>query len=165
MESRAFFCLRYSARKYESPAPSSLKVPKKYPSKQSSSKIQLKIIQDLILHLNDEKCQTLTMLQSNVIHLDTRKILIFNNSYILRDNVEKKWWQDLLSFTTRDRLIDQLFSYDQAILLSEVCGCLQDYYYKYCRGLLFAVEQGLEYDKVESKSIVFKFLIHIAYVL
>ena len=46
------------------------------------------------------------MLQSNVIHLDTRKILIFNNSYILRDNVEKKWWQDLLSFTTRDRLID-----------------------------------------------------------
>ena len=29
--------------------------------------------------INDEKCETLTMLQLNVVHLDSREILIFNN--------------------------------------------------------------------------------------
>ena len=55
----------------------------------------------------DEKCQTLTMLQLNVVHLGTRKILIFNNLYIIHDSFEKKWWQDVLNFNvTRDQLID-----------------------------------------------------------
>ena len=45
------------------------------------------------------------MLQLNMIHLDTRKILILNNLYIARDDLEK-------NFTTRNRLIDWLFSYD-----------------------------------------------------
>ena len=42
------------------------------------------------------------MLQLNVVHIDTSKILIFNNLYIIHDNSEKKWWQDVLNFTTRD---------------------------------------------------------------
>ena len=40
------------------------------------------------------------------------KMLIFNNLYIIHDNFEKKWWQDVLNFTTRDRLLDWLFPYD-----------------------------------------------------
>ena len=35
---------------------------------------------------NDEKCQTLIMLRLNVVHLDKRKILIFNNLYIIHNN-------------------------------------------------------------------------------
>ena len=42
---------------------------------------------------------------------DTRKILIFNNLYIIHDNFEKII-QDVSNFTTRDHLIDWLFSYD-----------------------------------------------------
>ena len=49
------------------------------------------ILKDLILHFNDEKCQTLTMLQLNVVDLNTRNILIFNNytscTIILRKNI------------------------------------------------------------------------------
>ena len=44
------------------------------------------------------------MLQLYVVHLDTRKILIFNSLYIIHDNFEKKWWHDVLNFTTRDIL-------------------------------------------------------------
>ena len=29
-----------------------------------------------------------------MVHLDIRKILMFNNLYIIRDNFEKKWWQN-----------------------------------------------------------------------
>ena len=47
------------------------------------------------------------MLQLIVVHLDTRKILIFNNLYIVREN----WLQDMLNFTVRDQLIDWLFLY------------------------------------------------------
>ena len=43
--------------------------------------------------------------------VDTRKILIFNNLYIIHDNFEKRM-QDVSNFTTRDHLIDWLFSYD-----------------------------------------------------
>ena len=43
-------------------------------------------------------------MQLNVVHAHTRKILICNNFYIIRDNFEKKWWQDVLNFTTRDSL-------------------------------------------------------------
>ena len=50
-------------------------------------------------------------------HLDTRKILIFNNLYITHDNFEKKWWQGVLNFTTRDRLMNWLFSYGLAVIL------------------------------------------------
>ena len=60
------------------------------------------------------------MLQLNVVQLDTRKILIFNNLYIIRDNFEKKWWQDVLNFTTRDRLMDWLFLYDLAVILRDL---------------------------------------------
>ena len=54
------------------------------------------------------------MLQLNVVHLDTRKILFFNNNlYSTHNNFDKQWWQDVLDFTARDRLlIDWLFSYD-----------------------------------------------------
>ena len=52
------------------------------------------------------------MLQLNVVHLDTRKTLIFNNLYIIHDNFEKKWWQDVSNFTTRNRLFDLIFSYE-----------------------------------------------------
>ena len=48
------------------------------------------------------------MLQLNVVHLDTKNILIFNNLYIIHDNFRKKWWQDMLNLyllTTRDWLI------------------------------------------------------------
>ena len=44
------------------------------------------------------------MLQLHVVHLDTRKILIFNSLYITHDNFEKKWWHDVFNFTTRDIL-------------------------------------------------------------
>ena len=30
------------------------------------------------------------------------KILFCNNFHIRHDNFEKKWWQDVLNFTTRD---------------------------------------------------------------
>ena len=33
-----------------------------------------------------------------------KKDIIFNNLYIVHDNFEKKWWQDLLNFTKRDRM-------------------------------------------------------------
>ena len=46
---------------------------------------------ELILHLNNGKYQTFTILQLNVVHLDTKDIIIFNNLYIIRDNFEKKW--------------------------------------------------------------------------
>ena len=45
---------------------------------------------ELILHLNNGKYQTFTILQLNV-DLDTKNIIIFNNLYIIRDNFEKKW--------------------------------------------------------------------------
>ena len=93
------------------------------------------------------------MFQLSVVHLDAGKILIFNNLYIINDSFEKKWWQDVLNFiTTRDRLIDWLFSYDQAMLFSEVCQCQRDFN-KCCRNLLFTIEQGFEYNKIESKII------------
>ena len=41
-----------------------------------------------------------------------KKDIIFNNLYIIHDNFDNKLWQDILNFTTRDRLIDWLFSYD-----------------------------------------------------
>ena len=52
------------------------------------------------------------MLQLNVVHLDTGKVLIFNNLYIIHNTFEKKLWQNVLNFTTRDRLTEWLFSYD-----------------------------------------------------
>ena len=90
--------------------PSSLKGQKNF----RQNKVIVKYSNTLrqLIQLNDEKCQTLTMLQLNVVHLDTRKISIFNNLYIIQHNFEKKWWQDVLNFTIRDRLMDWLFSYD-----------------------------------------------------
>ena len=70
----------------------------------------LHLVYHFTVPLNGEKCQTLTMLQLNVVHQDTRKILIFNNLYIIQDSFEKKRWQDMLNFTTtRDQLIDWHF--------------------------------------------------------
>ena len=71
--------------------PSPLKVQKKIPSKQGSNKILLTILQDLISHLNDGKWQTLTMMQLNGVHVDTRNILFCNNFHIIHDSFEKKW--------------------------------------------------------------------------
>ena len=70
--------------------PIPLKVQKKFPSKQSSNKIWLTILEDLISHLNNGKWQTLTMMQLNMIHVDTRKILFCNNFHIIHHNFEKK---------------------------------------------------------------------------
>ena len=42
------------------------------------------------------------MMELNVVHVDTRKILICHKFYIIHDNFEGKWWQDVLNFTTRD---------------------------------------------------------------
>ena len=42
------------------------------------------------------------MLQLSVVHLDTRKILIFN-LYIIHDSFEKILWQDVLNFTTYNK--------------------------------------------------------------
>ena len=61
---------------------------------------------------NYGKHQTLTMMQLDAAHLDTRKILVCNNFYIRHDNFETKCWQDVLNFTTKDSLIHWLFSYD-----------------------------------------------------
>ena len=72
------------------------------------------------------------------IFVDKRKILIFNNLCIIHDNFEKRM-QDVSNFTTRDHLIDWLFSYDKAMIFSETGGCLQDFN-KFCRDLLFAIE-------------------------
>ena len=44
------------------------------------------------------------MLQLNVVHLNTRNISNSNSLYIIHDNFKKKRWQDMLNFTTRDRL-------------------------------------------------------------
>ena len=41
--------------------------------------------------MNDKNCQTLTTLQLNVVHLDTKKIFIVNDLYIIHDNFKKKW--------------------------------------------------------------------------
>ena len=56
--------------------------------------------------------KALNMLQLNMVHLDTRKILAINNLDIIHVNFEKKSWQEVLPFTARDRLTDWLFSYD-----------------------------------------------------
>ena len=37
-------------------------------------------------------------------------MLIFDNLYTIHDHFQKKWWQDVLNFTTRGRLIDWPFS-------------------------------------------------------
>ena len=79
------------------------------------------------------------MLKLIVVHLDTRKILILNNLYIIHYNYEKKWWQDVLNFTTRYQMIDWLFSYDLVMLLAEILRSLKDFN-KCCRGLLFGLE-------------------------
>ena len=56
------------------------------------------------MHLNDEKGHTVTILQLNMVHLDTRKIfkgfsfLIIYTSY---DDFEKKCWEDVLIFITK----------------------------------------------------------------
>ena len=63
------------------------------------------MLSHLILRWNDEKCQTLNTLQLNVVHLNTRNISNSNSLYIIHDSFKKKWWQDMLNFTTRDRLI------------------------------------------------------------
>ena len=53
------------------------------------------------------------MLKSSVVHLDTRNVLIFKNLYIIHDNFEKKtYWQNVLNFTTRERVIGWLFLYN-----------------------------------------------------
>ena len=102
------------------------------------------------------------MFQLNVVHLATRKILIFNNLYTMHDKFEKKWWQDVSNFTTRDSLIDWLFPYDE----SRLC-----YSYRNLRmftnktlvndaeAYFFAIEWGPKYNNIESKRIVSKFLI------
>ena len=41
-----------------------------------------------------------------------KKDIIFNNLYIIHNNFDNKLWQDMLSFASRDPLIDWLFSYD-----------------------------------------------------
>ena len=46
------------------------------------------------------------MMQLNVVHVDTRKILFCNNFQIILDNFEKKWWQNVLNFTTTETVID-----------------------------------------------------------
>ena len=53
---------------------------------QERSKLNLEGVN---LQSHDEQCKTLTMLQLNVLHVDTRKILIFNNLYIIRDSFER----------------------------------------------------------------------------
>ena len=67
----------------------------KFSLKKSSGKIWLaspqNILSGLILHINDEKWQSLTMLQLNVVHLNIRNISMFNNLYIIHDNFEKKY--------------------------------------------------------------------------
>ena len=56
------------------------------------------------MHLNDEKGHTVTILQLNMVHLDTRKIfkgfsfLIIYTSY---DDFEKKCWEDVLIVITK----------------------------------------------------------------
>ena len=56
------------------------------------------------MHLNDEKGHTVTILQLNMVHLDTRKIfkgfsfLIIYSSY---DDFEKKCWEDVLIVITK----------------------------------------------------------------
>ena len=92
------------------------------------------------------------MFQLSVVHLDAGKNLIFNNLYIIHDSFENKWWQDVLNFiTTRDRLIDWLFSYDQDMLFSEVCECQRDFN-KCCRNLLFNIYIQLIFLKIIHKS-------------
>ena len=41
-----------------------------------------------------------------------KKDINFNNLYNIHNNFQQKWWQDVLNFTTRDQLMDWLFSYD-----------------------------------------------------
>ena len=57
-----------------------------------------------------KNAKAITMLQLNVVHLDTRKyeLLIIYASYTII--LRKKLWQRVLNFTTRDRLTDWLFS-------------------------------------------------------
>ena len=56
------------------------------------------------MHLNDKKGHTVTVLQLNMVHLDTRKIfkgfsfLIIYTSY---DDFEKKCWEDVLIVITK----------------------------------------------------------------
>ena len=47
------------------------------------------------------------MLQLNVVHIDTSKILIFNNLYIIHDNFEKKMVARCVEFYYK-RLTDWL---------------------------------------------------------
>ena len=51
-------------------------------------------IQDLISHLNDGKWQTLTMMQLNVVHVDTGKILFCNNFHIIHIISNRLFLQD-----------------------------------------------------------------------
>ena len=96
-------------------------------------------------------------LQLTVVHQDIRKMLFFNNLYKIHDNFEKKRWQGLLHFTARDRQIDGLYSYDQAMLFLQVSKFTT--LSKCCRGLIFAIEQSLEYNNIERKCIVSKLVI------
>ena len=95
------------------------------------------------------KCQAFTILQLNVVYLDTRKMIIFNNLCSINDNFDKKWWLDELNFTTRHWLVDWQY-YDETIMFSDIWGCLQDFN-KCCRSLLFPIEYDLEYNNIEAK--------------
>ena len=56
------------------------------------------------MHLNDEKGHTVTILQLNMVHLDTRKIFkgfSFLIIYSSHDDFEKKCWEDVLIVITK----------------------------------------------------------------
>ena len=136
--------------------PSSLKVQKKFPSKQSSTVVaKYNNTLRLNLPLNDEKCQTLNL---NVVQLDTGKIFIFNNLYIIHNNFEKKWPQDVLNFTTRDQLIDRLHFRVTRLCYSQR---LDDGYTTLINvaEAYFLTSKRVSNNNIENKSIVSKFSI------
>ena len=79
------------------------------------------------------------MLQLNVVHLDTRNILISSNLYIIHDKFEKEYNGQMCWILLQET--DWLTGY---FYITSLCYCLQEFN-NCCRGLPFVIE----YNNIE----------------